>query len=90
MTNNMARSKAALILKLFSIVDRAARQNLLKNLYFVTILNVFHLSTHKTLNCLCTADFNCVHGTQRSEFFMRTERKIVRTYAVRIVIYSAE
>ena len=42
---------------------------------------------HKTEKCLRTADFYCVHGTHRSEFSMRTERKIMRTYAVRIVIY---
>ena len=47
------------------------------------------MGTHKTENCLRTADFYCVHGTHRSEFSMRTERKIVRTYAVRIVIYFA-
>ena len=44
---------------------------------------------HKTEKCLRTADFYCVHGTHRSEFSMRTERKIVRTFAVRIVIYFA-
>ena len=30
---------------------------------------------HKTENCLCTADFYCVHSTHSSQFFMRTERK---------------
>ena len=49
----------------------------------------FYLSTHKTEICLRTADFHCVHGTHRSEFSMCTKRKIVRTYAVRIVIYFA-
>ena len=49
----------------------------------------FYLSTHKTENCLRTTDFYCVHGTHRSEFSMRTERKIARTYAVHIVIYFA-
>ena len=55
----------------------------------MTILKVFYPSTHKTKNCLRTADFYCVHGTYRSEILMRTERKIVRTYAVRIVICIA-
>ena len=36
-----------------------------------------------------TADFYCVHGTHMSDVSMRTGRKIVRTYAVRIVIYLA-
>ena len=48
-----------------------------------------NLSMHKTVNCLRNADFHCVHGTHRSEFLVCTERKIVRTYAVRIVIYIA-
>ena len=59
--------------------------------HFVTILKVFfNLSTHKIVNCLRTADFYCVYGTHRSEFLMNTERKIVRTYAVRIVIYIVD
>ena len=57
----------------------------------MTILKVFffYLSTHKIENCLRTVDFYCVHGTHRSELLMRTEQKIVCTYAVRIVIYIA-
>ena len=43
---------------------------------------------HKTENCLHTAGFYCVHGTQRSEF-MRTKGKIAHTYAVRIIICFA-
>ena len=49
----------------------------------------FNPSTHRTVNRLRTTDFHCVHCTHRSDFLMRTERKIVRTYAVRIVIYFA-
>ena len=49
----------------------------------------FNPSTHRTVNRLRTADFHCVHCTHRSDFLMRTERKTVRTYAVRIVIYFA-
>ena len=41
---------------------------------------------HKTEN---TVDFYCVHGTHRSEFFMRTEQIIVLTYTVHIIIYFA-
>ena len=62
----------------------------MKSCRFVAVLKVFYPSTHKTQNCLCTADFYCVHGTQRSEFCMRTERKIERTYTVHVmVIYFA-
>ena len=50
----------------------------------------FNPSTHRTVNRLRTADFHCVHSMHRYDFLMRTERKIVRTYAVRIVIYFAD
>ena len=42
----------------------------------------FYPRTHKTENGLCTADFHCIHGTHRSEYIMRSKRKIVRTYVI--------
>ena len=48
----------------FLIVD-AARKFCDIFFFFSTILKVFYLNTHKT--------FYCVHGTHRSEIFMRTE-----------------
>ena len=47
------------------------------------------MCTHYIINCLRTADFYCIHGTHRSDISMRTGRKIVHTFAVRIVIYFA-
>ena len=71
-------------LRLLTIVDTSSQIKLVEKLSFCDNLEAFYLSTHKTENCLRTAD-----DTHRSEFFMRTQRKIVRTYAVRIVIYIA-